>query len=129
MEDGDGLVEVIEGSVKAKDCILTAKDAGIEEELEIRFLLGGEPVDDGSEFLGSIYMGKIIESMKMWADVVILDSAPSGLLTDSVVLAQYADAAVFVIRKDFARVDDILDGMEHLAESNVHIIGSILNGV
>ena len=44
-------------------------------------------------------------------------------------LAQYADAAVFVVRKDFARVDHIMDGMEHLAESQVQIIGGILNGV
>ena len=48
---------------------------------------------------------------------------------DAVVLAQYADGAAFVVRKDFARVDYIMDGMEHLEESNIQIIGGILNGV
>lgn len=33
------------------------------------------------------------------------------------------------VRKDFARVDYIMDGMEHLAESKIQIIGGILNGV
>lgn len=51
------------------------------------------------------------------------------ILIDAVVLAQYADGAAFVVRKDFARVDYIMDGMEHLAESNIQIIGGILNGV
>lgn len=51
------------------------------------------------------------------------------ILTDAVVLAQYAEGAAFVVRKDFARVDYVMDGMEHLAESNIQIIGGILNGV
>ena len=84
---------------------------------------------DGSEHLESVRMKSIIESMKKWADFVILDSAPAGLLTDAVVLAQYADGAIFVVRKDYAKVDHIMDGMEHLAESRIQIIGGILNGV
>ena len=129
VEDDEGLTEILEGTADVNECILSATEVGIEEDLDIRFILGGKAVEDGTELLGSDYMGDIIEGMKNWADIVILDTAPSGLLTDSVVLAQYADAAVFVVRKDFARVEDILDGMEHLAESNVHIVGSVLNGV
>ena len=83
---------------------------------------------DGSEFLGTELMKRIIGKMEEWADYVILDSAPAGLLTDAVVLAQYADGAIFVVRKDFARVDYIMDGMEHLAESRIQIVGGILNG-
>ena len=69
------------------------------------------------------------ELSRLHADYVILDSAPAGLLTDAVVLAQYADAAVLVVRKDFARVDTIMDGLEHLAESHIQVVGSVLNGV
>ncbi|MEE1087296.1 MAG: hypothetical protein U0L05_09155 [Schaedlerella sp.] len=55
--------------------------------------------------------------------------AQAGLLTDAVVLAQYADAAAIVVRKNFARVDSIMDGMEHLAESKIQIAGGIINEV
>ena len=102
---------------------------GLDPEMRLMFLPGGNSLRDGSELLGTELMHQIIEGMKQWADYVILDSAPAGLLTDAVVLAQYADAAVFVVRKDFARVDHIMDGMEHLAESQVQIIGGILNGI
>ena len=74
-------------------------------------------------------MRRILQIVEKWADYVILDSAPAGLLTDAVVLAQYADAALFVVRKDFARVNYIMDGLEHLAESRIQIVGGILNGV
>ena len=102
---------------------------GLDPEMRLMFLPGGTSLRDGSELLGTEFMHRIIARMEEWADYVILDSAPAGLLTDAVVLAQYADAAVFVVRKDFARVDHIMDGMEHLAESQVQIIGGILNGV
>ena len=61
-------------------------------------------------------------------DYVILDSAPIGILTDAGILAQFADGAVFVVKKDFTRADHILEGMEHLAESKIHMIGCVLNG-
>ena len=106
-----------------------AKELGLESTMRIRFLPGGKTIGDGSDLLGTELMGRIIKRLEEVSDYVILDSAPAGLLTDAVVLAQYADGAVFVVRKDFARVDYIMDGMEHLAESNIQIIGGILNGV
>ena len=74
-------------------------------------------------------MQKVIEAVEEKVDYVILDSAPAGLLTDAGVLAQYADSAVFVIKRDFANISHIMDGLEELAESRIHLIGGILNGV
>ncbi len=128
-EDGDGLREILERKARMKDCLMGAKELGLESTMRIRFLPGGKTIGDGSDLLGTELMGRIIKRLEEVSDYVILDSAPAGLLTDAVVLAQYADGAVFVVRKDFARVDYIMDGMEHLAESNIQIIGGILNGV
>ena len=129
LDPGEGLGEVLEHKKKLAECIIKSKDMGLDPEMRMMFLPGGTSLRDGSELLGTEFMHRIISRMEEWADYVILDSAPAGLLTDAVVLAQYADAAVFVVRKDFARVDHIMDGMEHLAESQVQIIGGILNGV
>ena len=129
LESGMGLVDVLNKKAKTKECMLRPADLNLDESLRFLFFPGGEAIEDGSELLGSVTMQKIINSARQWADYVILDGAPAGLITDSVVLAQYADAAIFVVRKDFARVDDILDGMEHLAESRIQIAGCILNGV
>ena len=35
------------------------------------------------------------------ADFVIIDTPPSGLLSDAAIVAQYVDGAVFVIRQDY----------------------------
>lgn len=128
VEDGPGLGEILQGKAKMNDCVLRGKDLNFTSDMKFIFLPGGATLEDGSELLGSRRMESVIRKMEEWADYVILDSAPAGLLTDAVVLAKYADAAIFVARKDFARVDFIMDGMEHLAESKVQIIGGVLNG-
>ena len=74
-------------------------------------------------------MQDLISCVKSKADYVILDCAPAGLLTDPAVLAKYADAALLVIRKDFARIDFVSDALGHLSESNIQIIGGVLNDV
>lgn len=129
VEDGPGLAEALGRKNNPLEYCLHAEELGLEAENSILFLPGGKVLRDGSQYLGSERMEQIIETLKKNAEYVILDSAPVGLLTDSVVLAQYADGAIFVVRKDFARVDYIMDGMEQLAESKVQIIGGILNGV
>ena len=86
-------------------------------------------MEDGSRLLGTERMEKIIQALEEKMDYVILDSAPAGVLTDAGVLAEFADSAVFIVKKDFAKVEHILDGMEELSESHVHLIGGILNGV
>ncbi|MBQ8230395.1 MAG: formate--tetrahydrofolate ligase [Lachnospiraceae bacterium] len=129
IKDGNGLGEVLTGKAEINDCMLRANELGLGKDMNVMIIPGGKPVEGGSELLESKKMGALVEIVKKWADYVILDSAPAGLLTDAVVLAQYADAAIFVVRKDYAKVDYIMDGMEQLAESGISIIGGVLNGV
>ena len=128
LEDGVGLSEVLQRKIKLKECTLTAREMGLDKSLKFMFVPGGETLEDGSDLLGTDAMHKIILSLKNKMDYVILDSAPAGLLTDADELAQYADGPVIVVRKDCARVNYIMDGMEHLAESKIQIVGGILNG-
>lgn len=121
-EEGPGLYDILE------------EEAGLEKVMmrdemhKINVLPGGKPCDDGSEVLDSPRMKLILEQLKRKNDYVILDTAPVGMLTDTAVLAQAADAALFVIKQDYASCANILDGINQLAESKVYISGCILNG-
>ena len=105
------------------------KKLNFGNDMDFYFVPGGKAVADGSKLLDSRQMQTIIEALKKVADYIILDSAPIGILTDAGVLAQYADSAVCVVKKDYARADSIMEGMEELADGHVHVIGGILNGV
>lgn len=129
LEEGQGLYEVLERKVKINDVLLSAKDMGMGQEMRFYFLPGGAAADDGSRLLGTDRMHRIIRALEQSMDYVILDSAPVGMLTDAGVLAQFADSVVFVVKKDYARADHIMEGLEELSGSRIHLVGGILNGV
>lgn len=118
-----GLEEILNGEVEIKDA-LKYYDA-----LNISVLAGSNPVQNASEILGSPKMWEILDELEESADYVILDSAPSGLLSDASNLAKCADGVIFVVKQDYVKVNQIVESLEHLAESsNIEMIGSVLNG-
>lgn len=128
VESEAGITDVLKGTAKLNDCIQKIEIDGVRGKVKLLYLPVGTAVSDGSNLLGSQYIQHLIDSLKKKMDYVILDSAPVGLLTDASVLAQNADGAIFIIKKDFAKIDHILSGMGHLLEANTHVLGCVLNG-
>lgn len=129
MPQSTGLSEYLKGELGLLDYLDKAKEENIHNFPNFLFLPGGSAVSDGSHLLSSSRMKELIDCINTKADYVILDCAPAGLLTDPAVLAKYADCAMLVIRKEFARVDFISDALSHLSESNIQVVGAVLNDV
>lgn len=129
MEQSTGLGEYLKGEATLMEYLDHAREENKHNFPNFLFLPGGTPVSDGSHLLSSKLMEDLINCVKSKSDYVILDCAPAGLLTDPAVLAKYVESALLIIRKDFARIDFISDALGHLAESNIHIIGGVLNDV
>ncbi len=129
MEEGTGLGEYLQGDISLMDYLKSAQAENNHDFPNFLFLPGGEALDDGSYLLSSDKISDLIACVESKADYVILDSAPTGLLTDSAVLAKSADAAIMLIRKGFARIDFINDALGHLVESDIHVVGGVLNDV
>ena len=91
-------------------------------------LYGGSPRPQDSSLLGSEEMKTLIKLVRDMADYVILDTAPAELLVDASLMARYADAALYVIRYDYTKMNKIRGGVEALALRKVDIIGYIFNG-
>lgn len=127
MEEDKGLYEYLKGDMELVEYLTLAQQENDHGFNNFLFLPGGAAASDGSNLLASKRMKHLIECVKEKSDYVILDSAPAGLLTDSVVLAQYAEAAIMVIRKDVARIDLIDDAISHLSESGISVLGAVLN--
>ena len=129
MNENVGLGGYLKEEISLVDYLAIAKEDNNHGFPNFLFLPGGKAVSDGSGLLASERMKELIMCMEAKADYIILDSAPTGLLTDSAVLAKYADGAVMVIRKEVARVDFIMDALGHLSGSDIQIIGGVLNDV
>ena len=121
-EDGPGLYEYLSDQVDLKEVLIW------NQKYKMYVVPGGEAIENGSELIDSPKMFELLEELKKTAEYVILDTAPVGVLTDTAVLAEAADAALFVVKQDYAKRSAILDGIGQLAESKIYISGCILNG-
>lgn len=121
-EAGPGLYEYLSGRVSLKEVLLW------NETYKIHVIPGGESIENGSELIDSPRMLEMLKQLKEQVEYIILDTAPVGVLTDTAVLAEMADAALFVVKQDYANRSAILEGIDQLAESKIYISGCILNG-
>lgn len=122
-EKHPGLGAVLRGEAELAQALTRVKMP--EGSLEV--LYGGEPDDKASRLLGTQAMRRLIVSLQKRADIVILDTAPSELLADAPALAKFVDAALYVVKYDYAKMRQIRDGIQVLDMSGVDIIGYVFN--
>lgn len=121
--EGVGLCEYLLEEAEVSDVLKW------NETYQMYVVPGGQPIGNASELIDSPRMTTLLDSLKETVEYIILDTAPVGILTDTAVLAEAADAALFVVKQDYANRAAILEGIEQLAESRIYISGCILNGV
>lgn len=115
------------GSILGKKVSLKESIVNMEMGTGSLKIVFGNEEDDDTKLLASKRMRALIHSLKKQADIVILDTAPSGLLADAPILAKYVDAALYVIRYDHTKMRQIREGVSTLAMSGIHMVGYVFN--
>ncbi|MDO4568527.1 MAG: polysaccharide biosynthesis tyrosine autokinase [Clostridia bacterium] len=126
------------GSTSQDDAVVDISDyikgeAQLDDIIEevapnLQVVRGGKPIYFASETLSSGAMRELIGELGERADYVIMDTPPCSMMADATVLASYADAAIFVVREDYARRSQVIEGIEHLSNSGVSFLGFVING-
>jgi capsular exopolysaccharide synthesis family protein len=88
-----GLSGSITGTGRWRDAVVELSAAP-----DLHVLQGGLRPPNSAELLGSAQMRRILGECKAEYDHVIIDSAPSLLVTDAVLLAQWVDMVILVSR-------------------------------
>lgn len=120
-----GIGAVLRGKVSLQRALTIFQIPGTDAEMEV--LYGGKPNAADAALLGSRKMDNLIETLRMRADYVILDTAPADLLADASLLGKYVDFVLYVIRCDYTKVNKIRSGIETLTARNVNLLGYIFN--
>lgn len=71
----------------------------------------------------------MISNLKQDYDVVLMDTAPVGLVADTMSLNHLADLALLVVRFDGASLETIRDAIGRLDKTGMKIMGCVINGV
>lgn len=87
--------------VTKNDLLSQIQQSGVNENLDL--LLAGPVPPNPTELLARENFADICQMLREMYDYVIFDTAPVGLVTDTLQIGQHADLTVFVCRADYTQ--------------------------
>lgn len=119
-----GLTSVLAGSATLSETVQSLHDApGLD------VLVSGPVPPFPTEMLSSQPMQKLLEEARATYTHIVMDSPPMLSVTDSIVLAQQADAVVLVVRQGKSSKHALRRARDLLIRSGARITGVVLNAV
>ncbi|QRR03244.1 GumC family protein [Dyadobacter sandarakinus] len=97
--------------------------------LAFDIIAAGKPPPDPLALLLGEYMGDLFASLKAMYEHIIIDSPPAGLLADALLIGQYSDLSLYVIRQGFTRKSDLDKLCQISARNQLPLLHLILNDV
>jgi capsular exopolysaccharide synthesis family protein len=96
IEKKKGIMDFVNGSVKAKDIIYS-----VDKYENLYFIPTGNSQNDPSELLESDNLSILMDYLESEFDFIIIDSPPVALVSDAFKLSQYCAATVYVVRHGY----------------------------
>lgn len=123
-----GITTYLAGDAEDKDLLYRQIiPSGINANLDI--LPAGIVPPNPAELLSKENLDKAIEILKEKYDYILLDTAPVGLVTDTLIISRVSDACIYVCRADYTPKNDINMLNTLYAENKLPNLGLVLNGV
>ena len=79
------------------------------------------------ELLASRRFSDVIDELGKIFDVILIDSPPTQLVSDALLLSNFATAVVHVVKADYAPYPLARVGIKRLRRVNAPIVGVVLN--
>jgi len=123
-EHRTGLSELVAGSAPLDECVYPAENSNLW------VLQSGRVPLNPLELISSHRFSEVMETLKKAFDVVIIDSPPMQLVSDALVLSQYATSILYVVKADstpYPLARHGLTQMKRLSEPALIGLGVVLN--
>ncbi|MFD1403893.1 polysaccharide biosynthesis tyrosine autokinase [Robinsoniella peoriensis] len=119
---GEGLQDVIENKLELEKAVKKYRD-------HIMVLCAGKAREDTANVLSNPRFQEILDSLGSEYDYVVIDTPPVSFFTDASMISEYADAGIYLVRQDYVEARYVREGMEMLANSELKLVGYVLNYV
>ena len=95
----------------------------------LQIMMSGPIPPNPTELIARTSLDYIVNALKQHYDYVIIDSAPVGLVPDTMSIARVSDATIYVCRADYTPKRDF-DIVNTLAdEDRLHNVSIVINGI
>jgi succinoglycan biosynthesis transport protein ExoP len=116
-----GLSNLVSGSDPTGECL------HFNKELGIHIIPSGVVPPNPLELLSSVRFAEAMKWLEESFDVVVIDSPPLQLVSDPLILSQFANSVIYVVKADSTPYQVALGGLERLREAKAHILGVVVN--
>lgn len=99
-----------------------------DKKSNLLFIGGNKPFKDTSRFL-SKQLKALVEALRDNVDYIIIDAPPARDFEDALIIKDYADAVLYVVRQDYTPKNQIIETISVLESEKANIIGYVFNGV
>lgn len=101
--------------------------SGVNERLDL--LMSGPIPPNPSELLARESLDHIIDNLKEMYDYIIIDTAPVGLVTDTLQVSRIINATVYLCRADYTPKDSFILVNDLAAEKKLPNMSIVINGL
>lgn len=116
----NGLAEILGGTVAVYDTVHKIKD-------NFDVIYAGTDSTEIDELMQGDTLTCMIDALREEYDYVIIDTPPCSLLTDAEDVAEICDAAILVVKQNYASRSAVIESMARLSDSGTAVEGYILN--
>lgn len=119
-----GLSELVAGTAPLDECVYPAENSNLW------VLQSGRVPLNPLELISSHRFGEVMQTLKQAFDVVVIDSPPMQLVSDALVLSQYASSVLYVVKADstpYPLARHGLTQMKRVSEPALVGLGAVLN--
>lgn len=110
-----------------EDIQATIVSSEVNKNLDL--LMAGPIPPNPAELLERKALETIIDQLAEHYDYVVIDTAPIGLVTDTVNIAKYADVTIYVCRADYTPKECISMLNDLVAQEKLSNVSVVLNGI
>lgn len=105
-----------------EDQLIKKTDFGID------VINSGPSVPSPHVVLRSEKLQDLLGKLKERYDVIILDTPPVLLVTDSLIIAPFSDASLFVVNQNISRKQDSKEAVRLLEDNHANLVGVVFTG-
>jgi len=116
-----GLADLVASQAQVSQCVFFDERAGIH------ILPAGTVPPNPQELLSSKRFEDVLSKLKDAFDIVVIDSAPLQLVSDALVLSQFASSVIYVVKADSTPYQVAQNGLKKLRRVNAPVLGIVLN--
>lgn len=121
IKESPGLSEIVLDGREVDECIQAT------EIKKLSILTAGANAMSHSEIFSSMRMSFVMNELEKKFDIVVYDTPPILLLTDTIILSSRVDGVILVVKQNLTPKQHLLSAVNSLKTVRANIIGLVMN--